>query len=207
MAQLIDGTTRPTRTASTDDIDSLVASYAADQFAAVQHALKAVAQHVDSEEVQALPELRSVLSRLHTTLEAQARGIEMHLEREFGGKGFEGALKDAVTNISGFLAGIYGKMRGETASRMVRDDITAVNFLATCYSMLYATAISFNQQKTATLASTHLHQLTPFVIELSRVVPSVVVEEFVRQGYAINEAAIGEAIEDVADAWSTTPVV
>lgn len=207
MGQLFDGAAKASKTASTDDINNLVASYAADQFAAVQHTLKAVAQHVESEEVQALPELRSVLSRLHTTLEAQARGLEMHLEREFDGKGFEGALKDAVTNISGFLAGIYGKMRGETASRMVRDDITAVNFLATCYSMLYATAVSFNHQKTATLASTHLHQLTPIVIELSRVVPSVVVEEFVRQGYAINQAAIGEAIEDVADAWSTSPVM
>ncbi len=205
MAQLMDGTNRPTKTATAEDSNAVVASYVADQFAAVQHTLKAVGQHVESDEVQSLPELRSVLSRLHTALEAQSRGLEMHLEREFGGKGFEAALKDAVTNISGFLAGVYGKMRGETASRMVRDDITAVNFLATCYSMLYATAVSFNQQKTATLASTHLHQLTPFVIELSRVVPSVVVEEFVQQGYAVDPSAIGEAIEDVADAWSTSP--
>ncbi len=207
MAQLETGSMRPVKSASSEEVTSLVASYAADQFAAVQHTLKAVAQHVEADEVQALPELRSVLSRLRTTLEAQARAIEMHLEREFDGKGVEGSLKDAVTNISGFLAGIYGKMRGETASRMVRDDITAANFLATCYSMLYATAVSFNEPKTATLASTHLHQLTPFVIELSRLVPTVVIEEFVRQGYAVNEAAIGEAVEVVAQAWSATPTM
>ncbi len=97
---------------------------------------------------------------------------------------------------------MYGKVRSETASRMLRDDITAVQFACVCYSMLLSSAAAMDENKTRILATTLLHELTPVVVRLSSLIPEVVVFELAKGGYAVDRSAVATSLTEMHDAWS-----
>lgn len=180
----------------------LVRSYTADQSAAIRHILEAIERQVDDDTVQSHPTVHDALLRTKTVLEKQREDLTLHLERELGSEGLAGAAKNIVTTATGFVTGLYAAVRNDTVSKMVRDDCTALNFACICYSMLYATATAFNLQKTATVATTHLHELTPLVIELNKLLPKVVVDELAEKGHDVEQRAVRAAIDEIGDAWS-----
>lgn len=180
----------------------LLQSYTADQLAVIRHIIMAVDRQVQTDKVRNNSEVSELLTRVKFALDKQRDDLTLHLEREMGGKGVEGAAKNALTSATGFFAGLYSSVRNDTISRMIRDDCAALNFACLCYSMLYATATAFEVQKTATVATTHLHELTPLVVELNKALPGVVVDELSEDGYDVRRLAIRAAIDEIGNAWS-----
>lgn len=66
------------------------------------------------------------------------------------------------------VAGVVDEIRDETVSRMVRDDLAALNFAAACYQMLHTTALAMHDKPLADLALKHLEDFAPLIMDLAR---------------------------------------
>lgn len=180
---------------------SIVGSYLADQVAVLQHVGEAIERHARDADMLEYPEASTLINEVAALLHTHYQTLRTHLEQQYEAD-LADTLKRAATTISGKLAGLYGKVRSEEVSRMLRDDTAALHFTCVCYSMLHATAVALEDQRTASLVDTLLHELTPFVVRCSRVVPNIVVLELEQNGYTVDHAAFGRSQLTVSDAWS-----
>jgi ferritin-like metal-binding protein YciE len=175
--------------------------YIADMAAVEQHILEALERQRNDDDVKQFPEAFQLIGRLEGVLRRHVQELEQHLEG-FPGGGVATSLKEAVTGILGAVAGVYDKVRKDTASRALRDDYTALSLAAISYTMLHATALGLNQGMTAQIALSNLKDLTPFIVELSQVIPPVVLRELSFEGYPIEPGVGQQAARNTHEAWS-----
>jgi len=97
----------------------------------------------------------------------------------------ESALEQAVGGVLGAAAGLYDKMRSESAvSGVLRADHAALSFATVCYEMLLTTALTMKDVQTAHLALRHLKDYAPLTLALGTAVPQVLVGELATDGQA-----------------------
>lgn len=149
------------------------------------------------------PEASSLVREIAFGTDARLSAVS-DLALTLGG-GAGKALKEAVATAAGTLAGIYGKFRKHSVSRMLRDDYTALSLGAAAYSMLYATALALRDARAAALAQRHLRELTPLVMRLGQVIPSVVVAELGEEFPNIDAGAAERAVAATVEAWTQEP--
>ena len=118
-----------------------------------------------------------------------------------GGQGAVGGLKEAVTSVTGFLTGLYGQVRGETASRMLRADYTGINFLLVCTTMLHTTARAFNDEQTTDVTSIIMRDLPGVLMSLQDLVPEAVVTDLAADHPEIDRRADSMAAMEIKAAW------
>lgn len=177
-----------------------VEKYTTDMLGVLRHISQAVERHCKDDHVRGFPSAKALLDQVRQQIDRQRSLLEAHIESHFGARVSMG-VKDAVTSVTGFLTGLYGQVRTEEVSKILRDDITAVHFATTCYSMLSATALAFNDKTTSELASRSMRELTPLVMELGKTIPQVVIEEFAQEGMQIDRAVIQESVRQLENAW------
>lgn len=182
-----------------------VRSYTADLLAVLRHCHGAILRHVDDEQVRRISNAGPLLRDMDAKLARQIAALERRLE-ELGGAGAVGSAKEMVTSVSGFLAGIYGKMRGEKASRMLRDDYVALNFMTVCATMLHTTALALADARTAELTKGFLNDYPPLIMELGELVPHAVIADLGADEIAISDSQAGlRAAEELREAWQAAP--
>jgi ferritin-like metal-binding protein YciE len=177
--------------------------YVADMAAVEKHILEAVERQTKDEDFQKLPQAQQLVNRLETTLRNHVQTLEGHLA-QFPAGGAAGAVKGAVTGVLGAFAGLYDKVRAEAASRGLRDDYTALNLASISYTMLHTSALALNETATAELALRNLKELTPLIMQLTEVLPEVVVRELAEEGKTYDASIVQRAIRATQEAWSTT---
>ncbi len=185
------------------DAKDILRPYVADMAAVEKHILEAVERQRNDDGVKKLPQALQLVSRLETTLKRHVDGLETHL-KTFEGGSVAGAVKETVTGVLGVFAGLYDKVRKDTASRMLRDDYTALSLAAVSLTMLHTTALAVHHQATADLALRNLKEITPLIMELAEVVPEVVVRELADDGRAYDAAIAQQAVRNTQEAWQTT---
>ena len=150
-------------------------------------------------------EAAQLIARIEDTIDRHLVDIKVALERVGG---TESQLKKAVGAALGVVAGLYDQVRDEKVSRMVRDDIAALNFAAACYQMLHTTALAMHDQRLADLALKHLEDFTPLIMDLSQVLPAVVLNELAQAGVVAADASVAEeAARNSRNAWTQSPTV
>ncbi len=177
--------------------------YVADMAAVEKHILEAVERQTKDEDFQKLPQAQQLVNRLETTLRNHVQTLEGHLA-QFPAGSAAGAVKGAVTGVLGAFAGLYDKVRSEAASRGLRDDYTALNLASISYTMLHTSALALNETATAELALRNLKELTPLIMQLTEVLPEVVVRELAEEGKAYDASIVQRAVRATQEAWSTT---
>lgn len=175
--------------------------YIADMAAVEKHILEALERQRNDDDIKQFPEAFQLIGRIEGVLRRHVQELEQHIQGIPGG-GVATTLKEAVTGILGAVAGVYDKVRKDTASRALRDDYTALSLAAVSYSMLHATALGLNQAMTAQIALSNLKDLTPLIVELSQVIPPVVVKELSFEGYSIEPGVGQQAARNTQEAWS-----
>lgn len=174
--------------------------YVADMAAVEKHILEAIERQSKDDDVRQFPEAAQWVDRTVGILRRHVDSLESHL-KNFDGGGMAGTVKEAVTGVLGVFAGLYDKVRKDTASRALRDDYTALSLAAISYTMLHTTALGLRQGTTAELALSNLKELTPLLVDLSQFIPKVVLKELSFEGYSI-ETAVGEqAARNTHEAW------
>ena len=176
--------------------------YVADMSAVITHIQQAVERQKNDDDFKRIPQALSIVTQLDTVLKSQMQTLASHLEK-FPGGGMAGAVKSTVTGVLGTVAGLYDKVRSETASRGLRDDYTALNLAAISYTMLHTSALALGESSTADLALRGLKDLTPLIMQLNEAVPHAVVRELTADGKTSDATIVERAIKATQEAWST----
>jgi hypothetical protein len=170
-----------------------------------KHILEALERQLASDALARYPEAAAVVKSLAATLKRHVTALEALNARTEGG-GIAEAVKEAVAGALGVAAGLYDQVRDEVASRMIRDDYTATSLAAVSYHMLYTTALGLKQPATADLALRHLRDLTPLLVDLSKVVCHVVAREMAAEEPGFDASVGAEAERRTQEAWSASHV-
>jgi len=184
----------------TDKNREALRPYIADMAAVEKHILEALERQHNDDNIRQFPTAHQLLDRLLGTLRQHISTLEGHLEAFPGGTTAH-TVKEAVTGFLGAIAGIYDKVRKDTASRALRDDYTALSLATISYTMLHTTALGLRQGATAELAVRHLKNLTPLLIELSQILPQIVLRELSFEGYDIEMDLAQNAVRNTQEAW------
>lgn len=173
--------------------------YVNDTAAMARHIEGAFAQQKEDKDVQTNAAARELIKRMHVTLVRQREAMERHAEDAGGGVG--AALKEAVTSVTGALAGLYGKVRKHPLSRILRDNYTAISLACVAYEMLHTTALGLGKQALADTALRHIKELAPLIIDITKAIPEVVLQELAADDPAIDVSVAGKAVENTLGAW------
>ena len=182
--------------------NATIHKYATDLLAAHHHVAEAIGRQVTDARVLSMSDASGVLYEVHGTIMRHFKDLEGRL-KESGGLGAGGQVKEALTSVSGFLAGLYGQMRREPVSRMLRDDILAVDFLQTCTEMFHATAKACGDTHFTSCAESMFRDHAMLTLKLHEVLPNVVVRELPPE-HVVDATAGTATVRAVSDAWHST---
>lgn len=173
-----------------------------DMLAVEQHILDAVEQQRDDDRLRDNVKANKVIIELERVLKEHVSALEA-LADQYDVKA-QSAAKEALTKLLGVAAGIYDRVRGKhPLSRDLRDNYTALSLAAMAYTAFHTYGLAVGEERIATLAQRHLKDLTPIMVELSRVLPEIVAEEVERESDFPADASVGpEAVRNTQEAWS-----
>jgi hypothetical protein len=187
------------------DPQAVLNTYVTDMAAVETHIQEAVERQLNTDDINDYPEARRVLQQLHDTLGRHVTALEGVIDQTKGGNVKE-AVKEAIGNVLGFAAGMYNKVRTDKASRAVRDTYTATSLAAISYHMLHTTALGLKDQRVANMAVSHLKDLAPLLVELSKVVCHVVAKELAAEDKIFDGTVGNQAVQNTQEAWSPSNV-
>ena len=177
--------------------------YVADMVAVEKHILEAVERQRNDDDIKQFPDALQLVGRIETTLKSHVQALDSHLQGYSGG-GAAGAVKQAVTGVLGAIAGVYDKVRKDTASRALRDDYTALSLASVSYGMLHTTALGLSQGTVAELARTHLQEINSLIMELGLALPRIVLKELTFEGYTVDTGAAELAVRNLEETWRSS---
>ena len=183
------------------DRTAILNTYVTDMKAVETHIHDAVARQLESDDTKKYPDAVRVLTSLKTTLERHATALGAYNEQTDGG-GIKEAVKEAIGSALGVAAGLYDQVREDKVSRMIRDAYTATSLAAISYHMLYTTALGLKSDAVASMALTNLKDLTPILVDLSKVVCTVVADELDDNDKVYTASVAEQAVRDTQTAWS-----
>jgi hypothetical protein len=178
-----------------------VRQYLGDLIAVLNHVSQAVSTQSKDDGLMRLPHASHVIDNLNATLLRQRTALEAHI-KGLGGATVGGGLKEVLTTVTGAIVGLYGKARGETASRMLRDDYTALSFVSICTTMLHTTALALNDPAVAELTRQHMIDYPPLIMAISELLPDAVIADLAADKAVIaNHNAADQANVNLKDSW------
>lgn len=180
----------------------LITKHIADISAFNKHVLEAVERQREDAAVKAMPDANTVVIEIERVLRGHQATLDS-LAEAYGASG-EGVLKQAVTALAGAAAGIYDKLRESEVTRNLRDDYTALALGSMGYTAMHAFALAVGEARMAEVAETHLKEITPLQVQISRLIPSTTVAELAAQAegeFAVNANSAMESVERTQQAW------
>jgi ferritin-like metal-binding protein YciE len=183
----------------TTDERHTVATYLSDMLALEKHIKAPIDSQVASADHQKSG-ASVIIEKIQTTTNAHITALEAALAAA-GGSPAAG-IKSAWATLVGNSAGALNQVRSTKVSKSLRDDYTALGLAAISYTMLHATASGLGDTKTATLAKKHLDDITPIIVEISTVIPGIVLEELAADGETVSITAAQLTQEMSKGAWS-----
>lgn len=180
-----------------------IREHISDQLALERHILEAVQRQRDDDAMRNNLDANKIVIEIERVLKEHISALQnMADQHEAEGRG---TLKQAVTEVAGMMAGLYDKMRNYKVSRMLRDDYTALSLAAMGYTAFHTFGMTIKEGPIADLSLRHLKDITPLLVELSRVLPLVVAQECLEEGdYPMDHDAGRKAVEHTQQAWSTS---
>ncbi len=178
-----------------------IRGYVADLAAAFHHVDGALNRQLDSDTLKHSPAAHASIAEASALVKQAHTTLEVHLE-SIGGAGTAAAIKGAVTAATGFVAGLYGQIRTEAVSRMLRDDITAMSFLMTCSTMLHTTATALNDSATVVVATRLMHQIPPTLMRFNSALPKAVAMDVAKDHAGTTPTAADATMVEVKNSWA-----
>lgn len=169
-----------------------------------KHILAAIEQQRDDDNVKGHVETNKLVIKIERVLNEHVTALEA-LAKQYDAK-TESVVKEALTKALGVVAGLYDKVRGDQPlSRDLRDDYTALSLAAMGYTSFHTYGLTIGEERIATLASQHLKDLTPLMVEISKVLPAVVAKEIKEQSDFDTDTSgsvVSDAVSNTQKAWS-----
>lgn len=86
-------------------------------------------------------------------------------------------VKDKLAKATGKIAGFIDSARNDAASKMLRDDYTALSMIASGYTMLHTYALAEENDELANFTQESLTRVAQLITETSEVLPHIVADE------------------------------
>lgn len=182
------------------DNKDILQQYVSDMVSLDKHILEAVERQLEDQRLGSFPEARQVVSRIKQMLDSHLSGLKGEL-KSLGGEE-SGPVKEAVSAVAGVAAGLYDKVRHDPVSKMLRDDYTALSLAAISYTMLHTTALALKHQSIAELGLRGLRDVTPLIVDISQVIPGLVIKDLEDEQVLLDRAVGQEAVRKTQQAWS-----
>jgi ferritin-like metal-binding protein YciE len=174
-------------------------TYVSDLLALIKHIDAPVEGQLNSEESANYGEAIAIIRDIKSVTDTQQTALEAQLQ-SLGGHPAAG-IKSAWSSLLGAGAAAIGSVRKTKVSKYLRDDYTALGLAAISYTMLHATALGLGDASTAALAQRHLEQITPIIVRISKVIPSVVLQELRDDGQQVSVNAAQITAQTTHQAW------
>jgi ferritin-like metal-binding protein YciE len=174
----------------------IVTKYLADQRALVGHIYQAIDKQV--KETQDEPDVNPVLRSIRDRLDGHQKELENRINA-LGGQSTS-PIKEAGASLLGVAAGVIDKLRAEEVSKDFRDNYTALSLNHISYLMLITTCLACNDNGTVELASRHLADNAQIIMDIGKLVPTLVVRDL-SDLTDLNPNAIEEARDHYRRAW------
>lgn len=181
--------------------DEAIKKHVSDMLAVERHILEAIGRQRDDAKVQETPEVNELLIRIERVVGSHVQMLET-LVSDYGST-LEAGVKMALTRVLGVAAGIYDMVREQKLSRMLRDDYTVLSLSSMSYTAMHTFGLAVDEERVAAVALTHLKNVTPILIEISKVLPLVVAREVAEeQDSPVDLEAGRRAVENTHAAWT-----
>lgn len=161
--------------------------------------VNAVRTQLEDGRVKDHRELKALFLDIAVHADHRADTFEKLVETEGGTIG--GAIKEGIAALTGVISGLYGIARLHPLSHMVRDNTVAMNLASASYSMLLPVAMALGHKRCEELALSALEDCPMFVLRLTDLLPSVVVEELSDDSPVPYPQAASEAQSLIRSAW------
>lgn len=181
----------------TDEQTETLRMYVNDMLAVEKDIFHAVSGQVADKNIKS-PDVAAFIQQMATKSGQRIKILETLSARHEGKIG--AIVKEAVATATGTLAGIYDKVRKHPVSRMLRDDYVALSLASVAYGMLYTTALAFDDDAIADAALENLNEINPQIMEVTKLIPAVVVSEL-SESSPVTEDAADIALEAIEASW------
>ena len=197
-----------TRSLRYDSVDDALANhekhslqaYVSDMLALERHVREPIVRQSELEATAGYPKAMEVIARMEMLTEVHIEALKSQLS-QLGGESTS-PIKSAISSLLGAGAGVVDSVRGTKVSKNLRDDYAALSMTAIHYTMLHTVALGFGDRSTANLAKRHLSDTAALIVEISKVLPGVVLQELANEGVEISAESRHNALINTHDAWS-----
>ena len=180
--------------------EHLLVEQVGDMLAQQNALLETIERQLGEMSAEGFPEAKQFLRKVEAVL--QSHTIRLNRELSAMGDSFRTRAKETVTALASVASGVVDRFRTHPISKMLRDDYAALSLAAAGYTMLHTAALAFNDRTVADMAVLSLRNLTPLIVELSEILPVVVVNELAREGLEVDALAAPQAVSNLREAWS-----
>lgn len=179
-----------------------IRKHLSDMYAVEQHIRDAIERQRSDERLKNNVEANQVVIEIERVLNKHLEALDEladHYDTQV-----QSAAKEALGKALGIAAGLYDRVRGKhPLSRDVRDNYTALSLAAMAYTSFHTFGLAAGEDRIADLASNHLQDITPLLVEISKVVPDIVAEETAEQSDFPADASVAkQATANTQAAWS-----
>lgn len=182
----------------TEKATATLTTYVTDMHALIVHGLQAIDRQAETVKHKHYPQALAALQEFQRTLRSHLTMLEARA-KALGGKPTR-PLKEAVTTVTGFLAGVINTVRPERAAKALRDDYTFLSHVAVGYLMLFTTASGLGDRETAGVAELGYRDAARLVMVIDRVMPGLVLTELRRDH--LSAAAVEDEVRSmVSRSW------
>ena len=178
--------------------------YVNDMIGLERDIINAVKIQAEDERVREFGELNAILDEMVRASESRLEELKKISGEEAASLG--AVLKEGVMAVTGSLAGIYGMMREHPVSRMVRDDIIALDVSSVSYGMLLTLGLSIGHDGCAAVAGKGVDETPRLIVRLTDLLPLIVAGELAADAPLVNPSAVQVATARIRDSWVTEPV-
>ncbi|MEP6781099.1 MAG: hypothetical protein ABJC26_14485 [Gemmatimonadaceae bacterium] len=177
-------------------------SYITDMLALEEHIAKAVdAQLNDLRKDH--PDFAQTLSKASTTTAKHIGALTaLKTSRNMDAtSSVAEAVKRAGSVVAGLGAAAIDLVRSESLSKNLRDDYTAYSLASIGYQMLLTSAVAMSDEEVSGHARTHFADYAQIVMDLSRAIPSAVIEDLKLQQLPVRGDAGELVAKEIKEIW------
>ncbi len=176
-----------------------IQTYVSDMLALERHIAQPLKRQLDMPDTAKYSGALAVISQLQSLTQTHVTALEQCLEQLGGHEA--SPVKSAWSSLLGAGAAAIDSVRKTKVSKNLRDDYTALSLASISYTMLYTTSIGLGDATVGDLAKRHLADYARVVMQISQVIPDVVLQELRDDGETIQTDAADLIRQTTNEVW------
>jgi len=176
-----------------------IQTYVSDMLALERHVAQPLQRQLEMEDTAKYSGAVAVISTIKSLTDSHITALEQCLEQLGGHEA--SPVKSALSSLLGAGAAAIDSVRKTKVSKNLRDDYTALSLSAISYTLLHATSVGLGDTTVADLAKRHLADYARCIMQISQVIPDVVLQELLDDGETVQTGAAALIRQQTNEIW------